>query len=348
MSVPPEGDFRARTAETVIHCGAAPARWIAALAMCLTLWLLPPSVDNRRRVDHAPPMLLALTDIDRWIARNLPGETLKDIYPRGMRRLAEYGLLRGNCIRETKHGFRMHVDRLDAIKWAIHYFGEWEPHISAAYKALLSPGGVAIDLGANIGYHALLAAQLVQRHGRVLAFEPASKVYHQLLSNIALNGFTQIEPHKCAVADFRGEAPLHMMGDNEQAQASMFARDGADLCETVPVIPFSDVLAMTHPSSVDLIKIDIEGAEGMILDQLADERNLNPRCAVFVEMTNADATPALERLLCAGFHARVIRNEYNTAFYRKPGRAPLAEFSGLTGFADLVLSRDERVFDAIN
>ena len=96
-----------------------------------------------------------LIQADRKVARILP-PVLRNFYTRAMRRLAEYGLPRGANVRETDFGFSMAVDRLDAIKWFIHYFGCFEPVITKAWLEILKPGDLVIDIGGNVGYHALL------------------------------------------------------------------------------------------------------------------------------------------------------------------------------------------------
>jgi hypothetical protein len=79
--------------------------------------------------------LLNLLAVDKWLAHSLPGEAFKDVYGRGMRRLAEHGFFRGQHVVRTRFGFEMEVDRLDAIKWWIYYFGCFEPVTKGSSRA---------------------------------------------------------------------------------------------------------------------------------------------------------------------------------------------------------------------
>jgi FkbM family methyltransferase len=66
---------------------------------------------------------------------------------------------------------------------------EYEPEAVALFKSLVKPGDRVIDVGANIGFHSLLFAQLVGPTGRVLSFEPVKYLYDGLIASVAENHF---------------------------------------------------------------------------------------------------------------------------------------------------------------
>lgn len=267
-----------------------------------------------------------LIGIDRWLARSLPGHTLKDLYTRGMRRIAEHTPFHGRGFVQTLYGFDIATDRRDAIKWYLHYFSVWEPQISEAWARILPKGGTVLDIGGNIGYHALLAAKLVGPNGRVITFEPSRRIFAQLEANIALNGFTNVEPIRSAVSDRHGTAEFHIMPDNEQGLGSLFPHEGTVRTEIVNLITFEEIASMVDMRSVDLVKIDVEGAEALLVSGMASY-DFGPDCVIFIEVSPSEtATELLKPLLQKGFHARRIENEYRTRFYQSSGEFALARW----------------------
>jgi hypothetical protein len=69
---------------------------------------------------------------------------------------------------------------VDSVSSHIFLTGVWESGITELMLALLRPGSVFIDVGANIGYHSLLAAKLIGAIGSVVAVEPAPHIRETL------------------------------------------------------------------------------------------------------------------------------------------------------------------------
>lgn len=302
-------------------------------------------MDNRRKAAQIPRMTLA--DFDRWLAHNLPTSLLKDFYPRAMRRLTEYGMISGEYVRETKHGFRMNVDRLDALNWYLHYYGEWEPQISAAFKALITPGDTVIDIGGNVGYSALLAAALTGPDGRVLSAEPCTETLRHFTANLELNPHLSVELLKAAIGSEPGQAELYTWGSNELGQASLVRHECAVASEKVDVVSFRELLDRVDPATISVIKVDVEGVEDDVVQAIAAVSHLlSRRCTIFIEVNRAfEATDLLAPLLSLGFEARRIGNQYTPRFYLE-GSAPQLEpvAIGRGHLQDTILSRAPDVF----
>jgi len=143
---------------------------------------------------------------------------------------------------------------------------DWvEPELRQLQR-LLSPGDVFIDVGANVGLYALKAARLVGPTGRVLALEPGAEAYGHLQSNLALNAFAWAEPMKVAASDRAGEAVLHHIPLGNDPQAfSLIANARAEEGETVETLTLDSLIERRRLTRVDLIKIDVEGAEPMVI-----------------------------------------------------------------------------------
>lgn len=143
---------------------------------------------------------------------------------------------------------------------------DWvEPELRQLQR-LLAPGDVFIDVGANIGLYALKAARLVGPTGRVLALEPGAEAHARLASNLALNAYHWAEPIKAAASDRDGSAVLHHvpLGDDPQA-FSLVANARAVEGEEVETVTLDTLVDGCGLARVDLIKIDVEGAEALVI-----------------------------------------------------------------------------------
>lgn len=131
---------------------------------------------------------------------------------------------------------------------------------------LLHPGDVFIDVGANIGLYALKGARLVGPTGKVVALEPGAEAFAQLEANLELNAFGWVSPMKMAASDTDGLAVLHHvpLGDDPQA-FSLMAHPKAVEGETVRTQRLDALAQEQALDRIDLIKIDVEGAEPIVL-----------------------------------------------------------------------------------
>ena len=153
------------------------------------------------------------------------------------------------------------------IGWHVTLFGSYEPELRAIFRAVLPPGGVALDVGANTGWHTLLMARLAGEAGRVLAVEPNPHVRIKLEENLAINRTTQVEVLACALAEGAGTVQFMApaaddagSGDGHVAGAGELAR--GDLV-AVPTRALDDVAG--ELARLDLVKIDVEGYEWPVL-----------------------------------------------------------------------------------
>ena len=204
---------------------------------------------------------------------------------------------------------------------------DWvEPELRQLQR-LLSPGDVFIDVGANVGLYALKAARLVGPTGRVLALEPGAEAYGHLTSNLALNAFSWAETMKVAASDRAGEAVLHHVPLGNDPQAfSLIANDRAEEGETVETLTLDSLVERCGLTRVDLIKIDVEGAEPMVI---AGARRLLEtfRPAVIFECnahlnaggdTDAAATETWRMLAEAGYRFHRLMGETFVSLIEAP------------------------------
>ncbi|MGE5691682.1 MAG: FkbM family methyltransferase [Pseudomonadota bacterium] len=183
-------------------------------------------------------------------------------------------------------GNRMRVELRDIEGKMLATSGVWEPQTVAVMMAVLGPGDVAVDLGANIGFFSLLASQLVGPRGRVYAVEPAPETFAELVHNLELNDAGNVVPERVAAGAEPGEAVLYDVraGDNHGAAS---IRRGPDEHTdvgawrppvSVSVAPVDELVDDEDLPRIRLIKIDVEGAEGDVLAGLDPlfEQGLRP------------------------------------------------------------------------
>lgn len=146
------------------------------------------------------------------------------------------------------------------------YNGVFEPAVTSLVRDTLSPGQTFVDVGANSGYFSLLAWSLVRPIGRVIAFEPDPNSLHRLQANLSLNPGCSIEVLPLALSDREGISPFwgSSVGQANQGGGSLCEGLGpGGQAQTTSLDAYIDRLGT---ETVDLLKMDIEGAEGLALD----------------------------------------------------------------------------------
>lgn len=183
------------------------------------------------------------------------------------------------CIRRpvllTLPDFKLYV-RLDdwAVGARIALRRTHEPHVTHVMRPLLRPGTVLVDLGANIGYYTLLAAARVGRTGKVIAFEPSVDNCALLSKSLQANHFDNVVVHNVAVAEAEGVVGLHRHDSNGYILPPETVSAHLERVRTVTL----DRVLCDEPR-VDVLKMDIEGAEGRALQGM---RRLLRRCAPII------------------------------------------------------------------
>lgn len=155
------------------------------------------------------------------------------------------------------------IDTRDAsVGHPIRDSGCWEPHVETICRRLVNPGSVAIDVGANIGYHTAVLARVAQF---VLAVEANPVTTNLLRVTIALNGFRNVRIVEHAVMD-RPQA-IELFAPDEHLGAGAVGRpewyENASLSHwrRHPVDALTLDSVTEDVRTVDLIRMDIEGCE---------------------------------------------------------------------------------------
>jgi FkbM family methyltransferase len=121
----------------------------------------------------------------------------------------------------------------------------------------LDPRGTVLDLGANIGMFTVLAARRLVPEGHVIAVEPNPEVADVLRRNLDENRVSNVELIQAAAFTTDGVARLQLAGHSLGATISATNPRGK-----VVIVPTINVSRLVKGiGTVDLLKVDIEGAE---------------------------------------------------------------------------------------
>ena len=171
---------------------------------------------------------------------------------------------RDQIVRVDLGTYEMYVTTADtAIGRCIAETRSYEPHVSGALAPLLVPGQYFVDIGANMGFFSLLAARAVGPEGRVFAFEPFQQNVKLLFLSARLNGFENITILPVAAADREALFFYDNMGSNGQIRET--SADPELVLSSTLVASTTLDSALSRVERLDVIKIDVEGAEYLAL-----------------------------------------------------------------------------------
>jgi FkbM family methyltransferase len=194
---------------------------------------------------------------------------------------------RGTTLEERLRSARYAVlDRVERVQWlenlnlliypndelsrAVYISETYEPGSLLAMRALLPVGGVFLDVGANNGVFSMLASRWVGPQGRVFSFEPSEREFHRLREHIELNRLTNVTAIRKVVADRDDWFHLRVARFPHAGHNTIgvtFAYDGVRIerTECIEGVTLTTFVNDTGLSRIDLVKVDVEGAERAVL-----------------------------------------------------------------------------------
>lgn len=158
-----------------------------------------------------------------------------------------------------------------------------EPGTRRIIQMMTPPGGTGVDVGASVGLHTLALARSLGPSGKLYAFEAEARLEPFLRRTINANGLHQTNLQILAVGAEHGEATFHVA--RTIGHSSLYALSSAsEVREEVKVeIRTLDEL-IPEEVQVDLIKIDVEGAELDVIRGAKGVLSRSPNCAIIAEL----------------------------------------------------------------
>ena len=180
-------------------------------------------------------------------------------------RAARFRQHRSPFIHHGKHGLVFELHPNEEIDGHIATYGIYEHRLLRLLESLIPANAVMLDIGANIGNHALYLARACSA---VHCFEPNPRAYARLERNIALNKATNIRVHRFGLGRSDETATFY-----ENTSGNLGA-SGFRSCEgerrDLPIRNADDAVAELGLSRIDLVKIDVEGMEAEVLSGLRE------------------------------------------------------------------------------
>lgn len=187
----------------------------------------------------------------------------------------------------------------------------------ALLAARVTDGFSFVDIGANVGGYALFVAMRAGARGKVLAVEPQPKVFERLVYNIRQNPLGTVKAVDCAVADKAGEVTLFVDEKNHGESSVKFVGAANGPSVRVAAKTLMELLADEGFDRVDAIKLDVEGAEDLILEpflRMAPD-SLLPKLFL-IENGTGRWQVDLPKLLAGRGYTMIARTRVNLAFER--------------------------------
>ena len=177
--------------------------------------------------------------------------------------------------RDERHGIQLQMN------------GYWEMNITEVIAQHLKPKMNVLDVGANYGYFSFLMASLVGHNGHVYAIEANPFIYKLMKKSIKVNGFkNRVTVINKAITDhdaglqpfiFSKQSPMNgSLKENKNAEAQIRCQESVDIETTSLDILFDS-------TTIDLMKIDIEGSEDKLWFGSEQLRKRNPNMIIIME-----------------------------------------------------------------
>ena len=197
------------------------------------------------------------------------------------------------------------------ITQAILHADTWEPETTATIRDILKPGDTFIDVGANIGWFTLIASREVGEEGRVIAFEPDPESFDILRRNVTVNKCPNVILEKDALSNKRGTIWLYIHDKNKGGHSLLKSDERSQRVE-VQALTLDEYL-QGFERKIALVKMDTEGAEGLILEGMQSTIQTQDRMDIVMEFApnalrplGTDPEAMLYRLLESNYRAYAI------------------------------------------
>jgi FkbM family methyltransferase len=262
------------------------------------------TANNQRR--------LKLAELDNLAELDLTVDNLVSKLQKGQTRELR---LNGQCL-------ILHLDEFDVdFIWDRHdprtavaclvAFGQYEPNETKFLLRLVQDCSTVFDVGANVGYYSVLLAKHLGTNGKIYAFEPVPQTFQCLSQNIGINDLTDVVyPFQLAISgQIRPDMELHIpLISGSSAASSLNLHPDEVSVKTLVSSTTLDAFVEDHKlTSVDLIKIDVEGAEKFVLEG-AQKTISEFKPYIFLELLRKWS-------LAYGYHPQEVVNELRAQGY---------------------------------
>lgn len=221
--------------------------------------------------------------------------------------------------------------------------GRYEVETTALFKQIVRPGAIVIDIGAHVGYFTRLFSSLVGESGKVYGFEADGENYHLLKKNTAwCRNVTLIQK---AVSNADGSIDFYHI-ENSTGCHSTVRPDIPARKTSVPAVSIDSFVHGNNIQRVDVIKMDIEGAEPLALQGMRAMIKANPELQLVTEFNSSalsqggtDPIVYLRELESCGFNLYGITEDELVPITSRTDMSELAYFHR-TGYINILCKKE--------
>lgn len=261
-------------------------------------------------------------------------------------------------LKDLKWG-RFNLIQGDMISNIAAHYGEWSEVEVAVFHTLLNADDNVIEVGSNIGLHAVPIAKKIPQ-GKLLCFEPQRIIFQQLCCNLALNNLTNVDSYRLGVGEQNETLAIERSNYDTAWNYGSFSLDkgfstegsfnGSVEKERLDVVNLDDFPAVAELDRLALLKIDAEGFDIKVLNGAEKTiKRLQP--AIFIEVKFNTAGEILQKLQALQYRVFWVasRRYQQNNFYRAPQVESGVDFNFLALPAALVdIIASQRLFSLIS
>lgn len=213
-------------------------------------------------------------------------------------------------------GFDILVMANEDVGRQIYSLGSFEPDETVFFRSVITEDDVCFDIGGNVGYFAMLMAQCASR-GSVHVFEPIPLNAAIIRTNANINDFEHVTVNNVAVGDKSGSIKFTVAKDSAYSSMHSTGRVADSKVIDVPMITLDEYANEHGIDKINLIKIDVEGAEELVA-RGAVEILTNPErrpATILMELFDENLQPfgtdvnsIVNLLIKYGYKANVLAN----------------------------------------
>lgn len=208
------------------------------------------------------------------------------------------------------------ISSMDEVCGLLRTAKTYEPGVTSVIECVLAPGMTFVDIGANIGYFSVLASKKVSDTGKVFAIEPYAYNIKLIQKNIALNQCENVEVLPFALSKSKGFLSYDDSAGNSGNVGGLDSNFANLLkCTVVYCMPLDDLI---DPAiKIDLIKMDIEGAEYLALQGM--QRTLREHTPLIISEISDEFLKRVSGVTLPQYLELLLKHErYNIAVIKTP------------------------------
>jgi len=207
------------------------------------------------------------------------------------------------------NGYKMYLLKDDpGLSRVLAKHGIWERATTAIVMKMIRPGMTVIDVGANLGYYALLESRLVGPKGKVYAIEPVAQNYEVLVKNIELNKAHNVKAFRLAMGSVNGCMEMLLSCNSNHGtfmDASLFSNFYTERMEKIgrnkvqmEMLTLDKFIEDQGIEKVDLIRMDVEGYEVEIVKGMAETLvKLSPQLLIELHFVHFENERLLDQMI---------------------------------------------------